>query len=93
MAEPDVERAGNGSLTKWVVGVVASAIVAAIAFLVTADRADVGREIRAHSASAVATDRALALHEYRLVQQEATTRRIEEKLDRILERLPKKPGG
>jgi hypothetical protein len=87
----DDDAAGN-SLTKWVVGVVATALVTALAFFITADRTYVGNEIKSHSDFAVATDRALALHEYRLAQAEAANRRIEEKLDAILDRLPtKKP--
>ena len=83
-------RSGNGTLTKWLVGVIATALVGGLGYFARVSIAYVGSELQQQHKAIVKTSQDLALHEYRLTQQEAAQKRIEEKLDRILERLPAK---
>ena len=83
-------RSGNGTLTKWLVGVIATALVGGLGYFTKASIAYVGSELQQQHKAIVKTNQDLALYEYRLAQQEAAQKRFEEKLDRILERLPER---
>ena len=74
--------------TRWIVGVVGSAILAALGFLAISDRNSVEERLELQRQFAITTSSAIAVHQYRLDEQRDRLQRIETKLDAILERLP-----
>lgn len=71
---------------KWVVGVVSAALVGAVALFATSERSNFQERLKAQEEAI----KNLAVHEYRLNEQQTDLRRIESKLDLILDRMPMK---
>lgn len=76
--------------TKWVVGIVSGAIVALLGWFAASDRRHVEESLILHAANISATSQTVAIHDWRINEQAERQKRIEEKLDAILYRLPKR---
>jgi hypothetical protein len=78
--------------TKWIVGVVGAGLISALAYFATADRASVERDMREQREFKAITVAKDAVQDYQITEQATRSKRIEEKIDLILERLPAKQG-
>jgi hypothetical protein len=76
--------------TQWVVGIVSAAVVVLLGWFAASDRRHVEESLILHAASISATSQTVAVHDWRIAEQEQRARRIEEKLDAILARVQRR---
>lgn len=93
--DPDVSEdkpIGLDRHGKWIIGVVSAALVTSLGYFVTTDKARIEERIMDNSKAQIIAAERLAVHEYRLNEQDERLERMEKKLDQILDRLPPKRG-